>query len=136
MLTVLIRSDSRYRVNRKVIRRAIVDTLTRYKVTNLSTEVSVLIVGGRKMAEISKKYLGDDSLHDVLSFPLEDSEQRAGFINPPDEVLRLGDIVLCWPEVVSDAGRDNVMVDEEIYRLVAHGLEHLLGKHHGEEFRT
>lgn len=83
------------------------------------------------MRELSKKYLQDDLDHEVLAFPYEDLTQMTkGFINPPDEFLRLGDIVLCWPELVILAAGDDIMVEDEVYMLTAHATEHLLGKHH------
>lgn len=130
MLKVLVRADSRYPVNRKLIRRTIGDVLVKEKLTNIEVEVSVNVCGSRQMREITERFLGDGKAHEILSFPLEDPLAGGAFKASPDEVLRLGDIILCWPEVVARAGRDNVLVDEETRRLVVHGVEHLLGKHH------
>lgn len=138
MQRILISGDSRYPVNRKVVRQAISDTLSKNKISKDDVEVSVIVVGRRKMKELSQKFLKDNEVHEVLSFPLEDiayenaemPSARQGFVNFPDGVLRLGDIILSWPEVVSQASVDNVMVDYEVYKLTAHSCEHLLGKHH------
>lgn len=138
MQRILISGDSRYPVNRKVVRQAITDTLFKNKISKDDVEVSVMVIGRRKMKELSRKFLKDDGLHEVLSFPLEDiayenadiTSARQGFVNYPDEVLRLGDIILSWPDVVAQASLDNVMVDYEVYKLTAHSCEHLLGKHH------
>lgn len=130
MFRVLIRSDSRYPVNRKLIRRTIGDVLVREKLKNIEMEVSVNICGSRQMKELTDRFLGDGRTHEILSFALEDPTESSAFVKSPDEVLRLGDIILCWPELVARAGRDNVLVDEETRRLVVHGVEHLLGKHH------
>ena len=131
MVKVEIFADSRYPINRKQVRKAVLDTLFKNKVTSGDIEVSVVVVGKRKMRELSKKYLGDEQDHEVLSFGYEDLGQMAKvFINPPDGYLRLGDIVLCWPELVILAAKDDVMVEDEVYMLTAHATEHLLGKHH------
>src|SRR3989344_9544312 len=132
MIRVEIISDSRYPVNRKIVRRAVSDTLSKNKVEGGDVEVSVAVVGRRKMKQLSEKYLGDGKNHEILSFPFEDlgSLRKEGFINPPDGILRLGDIVLSWPDVVLAAGQDDIMVDQEVYFLVCHGVDHLLGKHH------
>lgn len=132
MLTVLVRSDTRYPVNRKIIRKAAADTLSRNSLGNIRAEISVAVVGERKMRELCRKYLSDNRIHEVLSFPFEDSFTKSdkGFINVPDDILRLGEIVLCWPQVLLAAARDDVMVDDEVYQLVAHSVEHLMGKHH------
>lgn len=131
MITVGIRTDSRYPVNRKIIRRAVVDTIAKHTIGSIDVEVSVVVVGARKMDELSKAFLKDQEEHEVLSFPLEESKGgERGFVNPPDGILRLGDIVLCWPRVLLAAAIDGVMVDDEVFLLTAHSTEHLLGKHH------
>lgn len=127
MIKVLISTDPRYPVNRKVLRKAVLGVFEREKIADIPAEVSVSVVGRRKMKALTDKYLKDGRNHEVLSFPIEEA---AGFSKAPDEVLRLGDVVLSWPEVLLCAARDNVMVDEEVSMLVAHGVEHLLGKHH------
>ena len=138
MVNVLIHTDTRYPVNRKAIRRAVVDTFKRYKIDKISAEVSIAVVGRRKMSDLTKSYRNDELDHEVLTFALEEVMQNQeglprdsqGFINVPDEILRLGDVILCWPKVLEAAASDNIMVDEEIYRLTVHGVEHLLGEHH------
>lgn len=134
MFKILIHSDSRYPVTRNVIRKSIIDTLARDHLKNHQIEVSVAVVGSRKMQELARSFLGD-GCHAVLAFPFEEvagggEAREYGFVNFPDGILRLGEIILCWPELVTCAGRDNVTVDREIYQLTAHATLHLLGEHH------
>lgn len=135
MFKILIHSDSRYPVTRNVIRKSIVDTLVRDHLKNHQIEVSVAVVGSRKMQEIAGSFLGDEEGHGVLAFPFEEvagggETGHHGFVSFPDGTLRLGEIVLCWPELVACAGRDNVTVDRKTYQLTSHAVGHLLGKHH------
>ena len=132
MVNVIIHTDTRYPVNRKVIRRAVLDTFSEYKVAGGNLEVSVAVVGSRKMKDLSSKFLKDGKTHEVLAFAQEEISQSEGrgFVNPPDNILRLGDIVLCWPEVLKEASRQDSMVDDQLYFLTGHATEHLLGKHH------
>jgi len=132
MLKVLISGDTRYGANRKAIRKAVEDAFLTEKIKNLNAEISVYIVGERKMNSLVKKYMNDGETHSILSFPLEGVEGTgsAPFINPPDGVLRLGDIILCWPEMLVEASGKDVMVDEQVYFLINHGALHLLGIHH------
>lgn len=116
--------DSRYKVDRKKIRDVVAKTLADHGVVS-QAEVSVVVVGERKMRELHKKYMETDEPTDVLSFPLE----GASF---PDEILRLGDVVVCYPVAVVQARENNRMVDEEVNFLVEHGCLHLLGIHHEE----
>lgn len=132
MLRVNIITDTRYPVNRKTIRKAINDTLLSSRTLSGELEVSVAVIGQRKMDYLTNQYMKDGKKHEVFAFPLEEvtQETKSGFINSPDGILRLGDIVLCWPEVLVAASRDDILVDEEVYLLTAHATEHLLGKHH------
>lgn len=132
MVKTLIFSDTRYPVNRKIVRKAVSDTFSKYKMETTTAEVSVAVVGKRKMKDLTDKFMKDGREHEVLSFPLEEltSDSAGGFVSPPDEILRLGDVVLCWPQVLEAASRDDIMVDEEVYKLTCHGIEHLFGQHH------
>lgn len=132
MVRVVISGDTRYPADRKVLKKAVHDIFAKYKVEDIDAEVSIAIIGKRKMKMLSDKYFDDGQIHAVISFPLEEvtGEKGGAFINPPDGILRLGDVILCWPKVLEAASRDDVFVDEEVYSLVSHGVEHLLGKHH------
>lgn len=141
MVSVLISSDSKYPVNRGKIKAA-VESMLRDKHVTSDAEVSILICGTRKSAELAKKYLNDDFPHDVLSFPLlEDATTKTarpfvrpgtgkGFVTSGEHGLVLGDIVVCYPLAQEEANRDNVLVDTKIVELVSHGVLHLLGVHH------
>lgn len=123
--SILIFVESRYKVNRKGIKKVILDTLSENAVTT-PVEVSVAVVGDRKMRLLNQKYRNLDKTTNVLSFPLSEGEQTP----LPSDIIRLGDIVLSYPVVIQEAARDEVMVDEKINELIAHGLLHLLGLHH------
>lgn len=132
MIKVLITTDTRYPVNRRAVREAVNKVFKAEKLTSVEAEVSVSVVGARKMKVLVDKYLGDGRVHEVLSFPLEETSKDGGFVKAPDDILRLGDVVVSWPEVLRLAAVENIYVDEQLSRLVAHGVEHLLGKHHEE----
>lgn len=124
-LNVLIFVESRYKVNRKRIRTALANLLSEQGV-NSPVEVSLAIVGDRKMRELSKKYKGEDKTRNILSFSLTEGEKHA----TPTDIIRLGDIVISYPVVITEAARDEVLVDDKIDELVVHGMTHLLGLHH------
>jgi len=130
MVTVLFQTESHYPVNRVKIKKAVSDALS-HKVFR-DTEISVSIVGDRRMKVLNKKYRNIPKTTDVLSFPFEDPTQpmRAPFIEPPDDTLRLGDIVISFPQARMMAIRENKFIDDIIVFLALHGLDHLMGKHH------
>lgn len=147
MITVLFQTESHFPVNKEKIRQAIEEHLNG-KVWR-KTEVSVSIVGDRQMKHLNKTYRNIDATTDVLSFPLNEvtpdarpskifqgkSEMKtsdASFVDPPDKILRLGDIVVSYPQAIIYATEKNKLVDVVIAQLVIHGLNHLLGIHHAE----
>ncbi|HBQ50688.1 TPA: rRNA maturation RNase YbeY [Candidatus Daviesbacteria bacterium] len=136
MINIIVSSDPRYFVNNNAIRMAVADALRRYRITG-KVELGVSIIGDRKMHELNRKFRGIDSTTDILSFALEDPSPsslqhvpRIGFVASPDRILRLGDIVISYPQVVEDASIEGISVEEEIRILVEHGVSHLLGVHH------
>lgn len=141
MVNVLISSDSKFPVNRAKIKAA-VESVLKAKGVSSDVEVSILICGTRKSAELAKKYLQEDQPHNVLSFPLLEDMERGlsrpfarpglgkGFVTPEEYGLVLGDIMVCYPLAQEEANRDNVLVDTKIAELVSHGMLHLLGEHH------
>jgi probable rRNA maturation factor len=124
-ISVLIFVESRYKVSRKRIKQIVKNTLDKNDI-NGSVEISIAIVGDRKMRELSKKYKGEDKTRNILSF----SQSEGDFFPVSSDVLRLGDIVLSYPQVINDAVRDEMLVDDKVDQLVEHGLMHLLGLHH------
>lgn len=122
---VLVYVESRYKASRKRIKRA-VNAVLREEKMQTPVEVSVAVVGDRKMRALNKKYRDLDKTTNVLSFPL--SEGDSSFL--PTDIVRLGDIVVSYPQVIKEAARDEMMVDDKIEELVIHSMYHLLGVHH------
>lgn len=137
MINVIINADPRYSVNKLALQATVVEVLQRHHVKG-NIEIGVSVVGDRKMHEVNKKYRGIDSTTNILSFALQDSVSpsqlqhvpRVGFVKAPDDILRLGDILISYPQVVKDAAIEGVSVEEELRFLVEHGTRHLLGIHH------
>jgi len=117
--------ESRYKVNRKKIKEAVHEVLDVKSITS-KCEVSLAFVGDRKMHALNLKFRNLDKTTNILSFPLGEGEQTP----LPSGVLRLGDIVISYPQVIKEAARDDMMVDDKINDLLQHGLLHLLGEHH------
>jgi probable rRNA maturation factor len=129
MISVLVSSESRYPTNRKLVREVVGRTLKAHELKE-NVEVSVAVVGDRKMRALSKKYRGLDKTTDVLSFTFEESSHAKG--PGPDGVLRLGEVVISFPQVRMWAIKRNKMLDDILAELVEHGTLHLLGRHHPE----
>lgn len=136
MINIIVSSDPRYNINKVAIKSAVLNVLEKHHISG-RVELGINIVGDRKMHELNRKFRGIDSTTDILSFALEDPNPaslqhipRIGFVAAPDKWLRLGDIVISYPQAVDDASIDGISVDEEIKTLIEHGVNHLLGIHH------
>ncbi len=132
-MKISIKTESRYPVDKKHIRKTIKEYLkSKQEFEETEVAIDVYFVGDRKMKTLNQKYLDRDKTTDVLSFSLteEDKEIDEEFITAPEDVLHLGEVIVSYPQARKQAGENNVLVDEEIDRLVIHGLKHLLGIHH------
>lgn len=126
MIAIFIKTDSHYKVNRKKIRSLASDYL-RQKGIKTDVELSINVVGNRKMRDLNKKYRDCDKTTNVLSFSQTENKTKVSFVNPPDDILRLGDIVISYPQAREEAADEEKLVDKKINELVLHGLKNLLG---------
>jgi probable rRNA maturation factor len=81
-------------------------------------ELSVVLVGDRRMAELHQQYLGIAGPTDVLTFPLEEDRKRN---------VTAGEIVICTAEAARVAKRLGTAVERELLLYALHGMLHLLG---------
>lgn len=131
MIKLLFSTESHYPADKKKIQTALEKAL-KGKVKR-DVEISVSIVGNRLIRKLNKEYRKIDAATDVLSFSLNESKDiNTEFITPPDKLLRLGDIIISYPEAVMHAREENMLVDDAVNMLALHGLNHLLGIHHPE----
>lgn len=133
MLRIYVTRQSRYPANTKLLKERVRRVLTERGATDC--EVSIALVGERKMLELGKKYMKDNILHEVLSFPASGpaaggAGEKNGFVQPQGEPLILGDIAICYPEARKIAMKRNRMMDDVLGELAEHGTLHLLGIHH------
>ncbi|NAZ06735.1 MAG: rRNA maturation RNase YbeY [Thermocrinis sp.] len=90
-------------------------------------ELSIVLVSDAQIRRLNKLYRNKDKPTDVLSFPI--GETVKGW-------LILGDIVISVDTAKRQAQELGYSLEEELKRLLVHGLVHLLGYDHelgGEE---
>jgi len=101
------------------------------KTAGKDKNLSVLFCGDKKMKSLNKQYRHLDETTDVLSFGKEGNvKEQGGWL---EEESYLGDIVISYPQAKRNANKYGLGIDEEIDKLVEHGIRHLLGRHHEEE---
>jgi probable rRNA maturation factor len=97
-------------------------------------EVSVAIVDSRAIQELNRDYRGIDEPTDVLSFGLlARQEDASAFVLPPGDILRLGEVIVSYPQAEEQAGEQAHPVKQELAQLIIHGMLHLLGYDHAAE---
>lgn len=88
------------------------------------SELSLSLVDDEEMADLNRRYRGIDRATDVLSFSLVEGEaaEHRGRL--------LGDVVIGIETAERQAQEAHRGLDQEVARLLIHGLLHLLGHDH------
>jgi probable rRNA maturation factor len=81
-------------------------------------ELSLVLVGDRRMAELHQQFLEIPGPTDVLTFPL-DTDGKGRVI--------AGEIVICTAEAARVARRLGTTVERELLLYALHGILHLIG---------
>jgi probable rRNA maturation factor len=92
------------------------------------SSISLTLVNDAAIRELNRTHRGKDAATDVLSFPLEpDGSAEAG-----DPERLLGDVVISVDTARRQAADYDAELQSEMYRLLIHGLLHVLGHDHEE----
>lgn len=84
--------------------------------------LGVRFCGDRTMRRVNRTYRGRDATTDVLSFP--------GDSAPTPEGRHLGDILVSVPTARRQAAAAGETLEQELRRLLLHGVLHCLGYDH------
>ena len=103
------------------------NVLSEIKLSNV--EFSVSFINEVNMKRMNRKFRDIDDSTDILSFAAEDDD-GFGFISAGRRKRVLGDMLIC-PEVLKrNAQTFKVSENEELRRLLIHGVLHLSGENH------
>lgn len=90
--------------------------------------LSITLVGDREIQTLNREHRGKDKPTDVLSFPMYEPGEAA----PNDGERLLGDIVISVDTARRQAADYDAPIQNEMYRLLIHGILHVLGHDHEE----
>jgi len=95
--------------------------------------VSLVFTDSEMVKQLNRNYRGVDEPTDVLAFyMLPQDEAGSSFALPPDGVTRLGEVIISYPQAVTQAREQGHSHERELALLIIHGILHLLGYDHEE----
>ena len=99
-----------------------------------SVEMGLVIATQERVRQLNKSYRGKDEPTDVLAFSAmeEIGADFPPFVQPPDGVLHLGEVIISYPQAVAQAEEHQHSIKREIAILIIHGILHLLGYEHNK----
>ena len=111
---VKVFTTSRFRISKRAVTSYAKGYLQKYGVHD-SYDMNIVFIGSRKMRSVAKKYKGEDKVLPVLSFPYAD-----------DELKFLGEIFICYPQLVLLAAERDKTIDQTAEQLVKHGIDTIM----------
>jgi probable rRNA maturation factor len=93
--------------------------------------IDVVLTGDEKLQELNAGFRGIDRPTDVLSFSMTEGQPLMVGENEEDPIS--GEIYVSLDRAQAQAAEINVGVEEELGRLIIHGLLHLAGYDHDTE---
>ncbi|MDE0917365.1 MAG: rRNA maturation RNase YbeY [Flavobacteriales bacterium] len=78
-------------------------------------EISIVMCSDKLLLETNQKYLNHDYYTDIITFDYTEKDQISG------------DLMISYERVKENAKKENVAVQDELRRVMAHGVLHLLG---------
>lgn len=99
------------------------------------SSISVSLVDDARIRELNKQHRGKDKPTDVLSFPLIESTltgETTDTAEPAIDERMIGDIVISVETARRQAADYDANLQDEIDRLLIHGVLHIMGHDHEE----
>ena len=93
-------------------------------------DLSILLCGDRTITKLNGEYRGKNEATDILSFVMDAGEPFPAARKGGSGRLLPGDIVISLDTLRENARRFKVSEDEELRRLLIHGILHLDGMDH------
>lgn len=115
------------KVNQKLIKESLEKVLKKEKKKG---DLSIAFIGPARMRKLNKKYRKKNRVTDVLAFPNSSVEFKKFFIGDLKKTSDLGEIVVCLREVKKNCRKFNNKFEDELIKVLTHGLLHILGYSH------
>ena len=122
------------RFNSKTIRNRIANfCLQILTKTNIDgQEVGLLFTDDEGIRKLNRQWRRQDKPTDVLSFA-QHCESGSHISADDSSLTPMGDIIISYETVVRNSRNCNISFDEELRRVIIHGLLHLEGMEHPQD---
>lgn len=111
-----------------LVEKKIDNVLKYFDKTNV--ELSLTFVSDEEIHELNKKWRDKDMPTDILSFVQSDNVEDIDFWPSQESSNILGDMIISLDAIYRNCDNFNVSFDEELDRIIIHGVLHLLGYDH------
>lgn len=92
-------------------------------------EISLVFTDDITISGYNRDYRNKDEATDVLSFCQDEGDEFPN-LGSPEQFHHLGDIIVSLETVEKHSQKFEVTFDEELRRVLVHGILHLLGRTH------
>lgn len=127
-MLVEIRNLTQSEIDEALVKKAVEAVLKAEGAEN--GEVSIAFLGPGRMRKLNKTFRGKNKVTDVLAFAEEKIPFEGFRIGRPEKVRGLGEIIICPRELKKNEKRFKAGFDQEMARVLIHGVLHLLGYDH------
>jgi len=84
--------------------------------------LSISFINDEDMTEVNNKFLSHEGSTDIITFDYNDPEEKNA-----DKIIFDGEILICVDQAKRQAKEYKVKLENELTRLIFHGLLHLFG---------
>jgi len=124
---VSINNLTSYQINEDLLKQVVEEVL---KTEHQKGEISLAFIGPARMRKLNRMYRKKNRVTDVLSFPEREVKFKEFAIEGIEKSPSLGEIVICLREVKKSAKRANIPFEQQLLRVLIHGVLHLIGYDH------
>lgn len=118
-----IHNQTKCRIPRCLITKTLKQAASYLKIK--TSDLSVVFVNQGLIKKLNAAYRRRNSATDILSFVYDSSKDNLS-----------GEIVICYPLAVQHAKKYGHSINQEISKLLIHGLLHLIGYNHQNKKQT
>jgi len=118
----------------KKLKLAVAETIKNSGLKNVFSKkvtISLGFVSSKEIQKINQKYRGKNSSTDILSFANYETQEI--ILKKKGNDIFLGEMIVCCKNIENYIQKKNISLDEEMIRVVSHGILHLLGFSHSRK---